>query len=74
MRTLVDIDEKLLARAVTVGGATTKKETIRMALEELIKSRMRQRLKDAAGSGVLDISVKELKYERARRHRKHGRP
>lgn len=72
MRTLVDIDDKLLARAVSIGGMNTKKETIRMALEELIRSRMRQKLKGMAGSGIVDISLKGLKNDRAGRLRKHG--
>lgn len=36
-----------------VAETNTKKETIRLAQEELIKSRLRQRLKGMAGSGII---------------------
>ena len=43
MRTLVDISEDVLKEAIEVSEKATKKETITLALEELIKSRLRQR-------------------------------
>jgi len=43
MRTLVDISEDVLKEAMEVSEKATKKETIMLALEELIKSRLRQR-------------------------------
>ena len=41
MRTLVDINENILKEAMEVSETVTKKETITLALEELIKSRLR---------------------------------
>jgi Arc/MetJ family transcription regulator len=35
-KTLVDIDEDLLSRAVTVLGATTKKDAVNWALQEVV--------------------------------------
>lgn len=64
MKTLVDIDEALLKKAMTVAKALTKKETIRQALEELIRSGHRQSLKAMAGSGTLDMTLKELRRTR----------
>lgn len=72
MKTLIDIDESLIKRAKNSAGTATKKETIKMALEELIRLRMRQRLKDMAGSGILAISLKDLKNMRQKRAKKHN--
>lgn len=67
MKTLVDIDEDLLREAMTVAAATTKKETVRLALEELIRARRRGLLKALAGSGIVDMTGAELRRARRRR-------
>ncbi|MEW6416892.1 MAG: type II toxin-antitoxin system VapB family antitoxin [Nitrospirota bacterium] len=72
MKTLIDIDEKLLSRAVRISGSETKKETVKMALEEFIKLRLRQRLKDMAGSDILDLSLTDLKTSRNIRLKKQA--
>ncbi len=64
MRTLVDINENVLKEAMDLSEATTKKEAITLALEELIKSRFRQRLKRLAGSGMIETD----------HHRNHRSP
>ena len=69
MRTLVDIDENVLKEAMEVSQTTTKKETITLALEELIKSRLRQRLKSTAGSGIIGTGLSDLKRLRQRREK-----
>jgi hypothetical protein len=46
--------------------AATKKETIRLALEELIRARRRQALKAMAGSGAADMALSELRRVRRR--------
>ncbi len=69
MRTLVDINENVLREAMEVSEATTKKETITLALEELIKSRLRQKLKGMAGSGIIETRLSELKRLRKRREK-----
>jgi Arc/MetJ family transcription regulator len=61
MKTLVDIDETLLKKAMIAAETSTKKETIRQALEQLIRSRHRQSLKALAGSGVVEMSLQELR-------------
>jgi Arc/MetJ family transcription regulator len=71
MRTLVDINENVLREAMEVSEATTKKETITLALEELIKSRLRQKLKGMAGSGIIETRLSELKRLRKRREKGH---
>jgi hypothetical protein len=54
-----------------VSETTTKKETITLALEELIKSRLRQRLKGMAGSGMIGTGLSDLKSLRQRREKMH---
>lgn len=72
MKTLIDIDEKLLNRAVRISGFTTKKETVKTAIEEFIKLKLRQRLKDMAGSDILDLSLSSLKADRTLRLKKQA--
>lgn len=72
MKTLIDIDEKLLNRAVRISGFTTKKETVKIAIEEFIKLKLRQRLKDMAGSDILDLSLSSLKADRTLRLKKQA--
>jgi len=71
MRTLVDINEDVLKEAMEVAETATKKETITLALEELIKSRLRQRLKGMAGSGMIETSLSNLESLRQRRKKTH---
>ncbi len=71
MRTLVDINENVLKEAMEVSETATKKETIKLALEELIKSRLRQRLKSMAGSGIIGTDLSDLKKLRQRREKSH---
>lgn len=67
MKTLVDIDDNLIKQAMEIVCVRTKKETVQIALEELIKTRQRQKLKAMAGSGTLSMSLTELKELRHRR-------
>ena len=71
MKTLVDIDETFLKEAMIVSGASSKKETIILALEELIKSRLRQQLKSKRGSGILRMNLSDLRRIRQRRQKAH---
>jgi Arc/MetJ family transcription regulator len=71
MRTLVDINENVLKEAMEVSETTTKKETITLALEELIRSRLRQRLKSMAGGGIIGTGLSDLKSLRQRREKAH---
>ena len=71
MKTLVDINENVLKEAMDLSETSTKKETITLALEELIKSRLRQRLKGMAGSGIIETGLSDLKGLRQRRKKAH---
>ena len=71
MKTLVDINENVLREAMEMSETVTKKETITLALEELIRSRLRQRLKGMAGSGIIGTGLSDLKSLRQRREKTH---
>ena len=71
VKTLVDIDESVLKEAMGAAGASSKKETIMLALEELIKSRLRQQIQSKMGSGILRTSLSDLRKIRRRRQKTH---
>lgn len=71
MKTLVDINEHILKEAMKLSEAETKKEVITLALEELIKSKLREKLQQSAGSGMIETRLSELKRIRRRREKVH---
>ena len=71
MKTLVDIREDILREAMEVSEAKTKKEAVTIALEELIKSRLRQKIKHLAGSGIVETRLSDLRRIRGKRDKKH---
>ena len=60
MKTLVDIDEKLLNEALKITSAHTKKEVVNLSLKELIRHARIKRLKSKIGAGRLTLTLKEL--------------
>jgi len=71
MKTLVDINEDVLKKAMELTEAETKKEVILLALEELIRSKLREKLKQSAGSGRIQTRLSDLKRIRHRREKVH---
>jgi len=71
MKTLVDINEDVLKEAMELSEAGTKKEVIMLALEELIRSKLRENLKQSAGSGMTGTRLSDLKRIRHRREKVH---
>jgi len=71
MRTLIDIDDGILKEAMDIAGTRTKKETVQIALEELIKAKLRHKLKEMAGSGAVEMSHSELNRLRHKREGLH---
>ena len=71
MRTLINIDDSTLKEAMALVGTKTKKETVQLALEELIKSGRRQQLKAMSGSGCVVVTREELKKTRMKRTAAH---
>ena len=68
---MIDIREDILREAMEVSDAKTKKEVVTIALEELIKARLRQKLKRLVGSGIIETKLSDLKKIRQRRDREH---
>ena len=50
MATNLDIDDRLLRKALRLGGFRTKKETVNVALEEFIERRQQRKILDAMGA------------------------
>ncbi len=71
MKTLVDISEDVLDEAMRLSDARTKREVIHMALDELIKARLRQKLKGLAGSGIMETKLSDLKRISRKRENNH---
>jgi Arc/MetJ family transcription regulator len=63
-KTTVEIDDKLLDRAMKVSGAKTKKQVIEYGLKELIKSINLSLLKEELGTYEIDLSLKDLERMR----------
>jgi len=49
MRTNIDIDEKLIRRAMEISGQTTKRGVVTLALDEFITRRSQLDLRDLFG-------------------------
>jgi len=60
MKTLLDIDPKLLKKAQKTAGTKTKKETVTYALLELLRTKKRASLKNLIGKYQHGMSLKEL--------------
>jgi Arc/MetJ family transcription regulator len=66
MPTNLAIDDRLLRKALRIGGHRTKKATVNEALEEYIRRRQRMRILDLLGN--IDFDPK-YDYKAARRKR-----
>ncbi|MFJ2645853.1 type II toxin-antitoxin system VapB family antitoxin [Streptomyces sp. NPDC087420] len=64
-RTVIDLDDELLAEVAKALGTGTKKETVNTALREVLENRRRAlaltRLRAAAGEGGFDLELIEDK-------------
>lgn len=64
MRTLIDIDEKVLKEALKLTKAKTKKEVVNLSLKELVRRKRIERLKSKLGKFDLDLDLKKLERMR----------
>ena len=66
MRTNIVLDDELVEEAFALTGVRTKRELVRLALEELIRRRRKRDLKELAGRIRLrdDFDHKELRRTR----------
>lgn len=64
-RTVIDLDDELVAAVAKALGTRTKKETVNSALREVLESRRRAmaltRLREAAAEGAFDLEIFEGK-------------
>jgi Arc/MetJ family transcription regulator len=65
MRITVDIDTELLAEAMRLSEARTKKQAIHASLSEFVRRRHLEELRNMAGTLDLDLDVEELQRLRA---------
>ncbi|MFD9817544.1 type II toxin-antitoxin system VapB family antitoxin [Streptomyces violascens] len=60
-RTVIDLDDELLADVAQALGTSTKKETVSTALREVLENRRRAlaitRLRTAASGGAFDLDL-----------------
>ena len=54
MRTNIEIDDKLMRRAMKATGAKTKRETVDIALREIAHRAERLNILDLVGKGLID--------------------
>ena len=60
VRMTVTLDEELLETAKKVSGARTKRETIELALRELIRRYRKREIAQHAGAIELDLTQEDL--------------
>ena len=64
-RTVIDLDDELVADVARALGTRTKKDTVNTALREVLENRRRAvaltRLREAAAEGTFDLGVLEDK-------------
>ncbi|GAA3428465.1 type II toxin-antitoxin system VapB family antitoxin [Streptosporangium sandarakinum] len=69
-RTMIDLDDDLLAEVAKALGTGTKGETVDAALREVLENRRRAlaltRLRAAAADGAFDLEILEEKTNRRR--------
>ncbi|GAA3374360.1 hypothetical protein GCM10020367_37960 [Streptomyces sannanensis] len=55
-RTVIDLDDEIVAQAMRLYGVTTKAAAVRAAMEDAVKRRLRREFFEAIDSGELDFS------------------
>lgn len=65
MRTVTELDEKLLQEAMTVTGVKKQRQLLELALQEMIRHRRIERLRQRLGKTLLTMTAEDLKRMRA---------
>ncbi len=65
MRTTIDLPEELMAQALELSPARTKREVVTTALDDYVKRLLRERLLAMLGTGFLDMTQEDLERMRA---------
>ncbi|MFJ2767491.1 type II toxin-antitoxin system VapB family antitoxin [Streptomyces sp. NPDC087300] len=55
-RTVIDLDDDMVAAAMRIYGTKTKAKAVRMAMEDAVKRHLRQEGFDAMDAGEFDFS------------------
>ncbi|MFD7063548.1 type II toxin-antitoxin system VapB family antitoxin [Streptomyces sp. NPDC059906] len=55
-RTVIDLDESMVAEAMRIFGTKTKAQAVRLAMEDAVKRHLRQEGFDAMDAGEFDFS------------------
>ncbi len=55
-RTVIDLDEEMVAEAMRIFGTKTKAKAVRLAMEDAVKRHLRLEFANAVKSGELDLS------------------
>lgn len=64
MRTNIDIDDELLAAAQAAAGTTTKKDTVRLGLELLVRMDHQRDLQQLRGAAPWDDDLERMREGR----------
>jgi len=64
MRTNIVIDDELMARAQELAGTSTKRETVEVALRELVQRRGQRKMLDLAGKITWEGDLGEMRRDR----------
>lgn len=65
MRTVTELDEKLLQEAMTLTGVKKQRQLLELALQEMIRHRRIERLRQRLGKTSLTMTAEDLKRLRA---------
>ena len=68
MKTTLEIDETLLKQAMKATGQETMKDTIEVALKEVVARKKRERLARLIGTMDLKLTLKDLHRIRKNEH------
>lgn len=60
MRTTIEVDERLLREAFKITRLRTKKDLINLSLQELIRLKHIENIKERIGNYKLNLTLKEL--------------
>ena len=64
MRTNIDIDDALMAKAMTLSGYKTKRETVEAALELLVRLKSQEAIRAARGKLRWEGDLDEMRADR----------
>ncbi len=63
MKTMVEIEDKVLNEVVSLTGAKNKKKAILVAIDDYLKMKKREALKQLIGNYKIDLSLESLEKQ-----------